>query len=186
MRNIIAIILIIISIGAFFFLTLPVYDSLSSVQQEIGSYDEALSTATELASARQEQQDAYNQVSEQNRTELAKLLPDSIDNIRLIIDIDGIASRYGLLIKGIRIDQGGAGASADAKTTNSQPANQATYGTIGLSFSVDATYGQIDAFLKDLERSQRLVDVTSLSFSSSDSGKDLYTFSLGLKTYWMK
>ena len=55
---------------------------------------------------------------------------------------------------------------------------------IGLSFSVAGTYTNLRAFLADLERSLRIVDVRALSFTAGD--KDSNEYSIELDTYWFK
>ncbi|HEY4508002.1 MAG TPA: hypothetical protein VJJ47_03955, partial [Candidatus Paceibacterota bacterium] len=58
------------------------------------------------------------------------------------------------------------------------------YGTLSLSFSTTATYGEFADLLRELERSLRLVDVRSIAIKSSPSKR--YDFSLTLETYWLR
>ena len=51
--------------------------------------------------------------------------------------------------------------------------------------TVTASYDNFIAFLKDLEKSLRLVDVVSLTFTAPESSPT-YDFTIGLKTYWLK
>jgi Tfp pilus assembly protein PilO len=63
-------------------------------------------------------------------------------------------------------------------------ADNSKYGTVGISFSVTASYDNFQNFLTDLEKSLRLVEITDLSVNGNNTG--LYDFSVGLKTYWLK
>ena len=103
---------------------------------------------------------------------------DAVENVGLIIDINNIAAKYGMSIKNTRIN----GASSDK--SNSTGPNSNKYGSITMSFVVSTTYENFLAFLSDLEASLRLVDVTSLSFSSAQQGR--YDYNITLQTYWLK
>ena len=108
------------------------------------------------------------------------MLPDAVDNVGLIIDMQNIAANRGMLLKGARVTEGGA--VGDAAQGLGPDASK--YGTITMTFVVNTTYENFSVFLKDLESSLRLLDVTSLSFSSTKEGR--YDYSVTLQTYWLK
>jgi Tfp pilus assembly protein PilO len=117
-------------------------------------------------------------VSAEDMANLLKLLPDNIDNVRLIIDIDEMAKAHGLPIGGFK-------AETSADTSKVIGASKANYGTLTLSFSVSANYNAFLAFMKDLERSLRILDITSINFNASDT-RSVYDYSVTIKTYWLK
>lgn len=108
---------------------------------------------------------------------LEKLLPDHFDNIRLIMDIDAIASKYNVLIRKVDVSNAGSTESGLGKNTDS-------YNSLSLDFTIEATYDNFQRFLDDLTNSLRMVDVTNLSFQASSL--NLFRYSLSLKTYWLK
>ena len=57
-------------------------------------------------------------------------------------------------------------------------------GAVTLGFSVSGSYENLQAFLADLAKSLRLVDVTSVTFSSND--RNVYDYNIELQTYWLK
>jgi Tfp pilus assembly protein PilO len=118
------------------------------------------------------------EIDPENLVKLEKLLPDNIDNIKLIIDMNRIAQKHTLSLKNIRLD---SGVKIDSEKIGK---DNKKYGTVGLSFSVNSSYDNFQNFLNDLEKSLRLVDITDLSVTSNDTG--LYDFSVSLKTYWLK
>jgi hypothetical protein len=63
--------------------------------------------------------------------------------------------------------------------------DQSLYGTLTLSFSTTATYTTFLAFMRDLEKSLRLIDIVSVQFASSDTNQ-LYDYTVSIKTYWLK
>jgi Tfp pilus assembly protein PilO len=60
-----------------------------------------------------------------------------------------------------------------------------------LQFTTQTTYANFVAFMKELEASLRIVDITSLTIqpvpnSSSANVEPLYRFTIAVKTYWLK
>lgn len=178
MSNIISIVLILASLGAFFGYIDPTYKEIKSLGEERQAYTRALNNSRQLQEERDKFLQKYNSIAFSDRDKLVKLLPDNIDNVRLIIDIDEMARKYNMPISGFS-----ANASSDASTVIG--ANQAPYGTLTLSFSITASYSTFLAFMRDLERSLRILDITSLGFSSSDSSQ-VYDYNVTVKTYWLK
>ena len=113
---------------------------------------------------------------------LKQLLPNNIDNVRLIIDINNIAQKRGLIVRNPSI-------ISDASTNQSQSEVAVRNLTpdkssVVISFSVSASYEILKMFLGDLDRSLRIVDIDSVAFSSND--KNLYDYKISLRTYWLK
>jgi Tfp pilus assembly protein PilO len=191
MNLITPIVLIIISIGTFVFYIDPGYRgqdltgvdrSVQSLQQELAEYQKASNNAETVRSKRQSLQDTKNSFSLADLSKLQYLLPDNIDNIKLIIDMNNIASKHSLVLKGAKLDTGDTNTNKNESTKIGL--DNKKYGTVKISFSVSSTYSNFQDFLKDLERSLRLVDITDLSVNGSDNG--IYDFSVSLNTYWLK
>ena len=176
-----------LAFGAFFLYTQPTYDSTKVLQAEISRYNEALSKAAELQQLKQSLLSRYNAFNPTDLTRLQKLLPDHVDNVRLILDLDNLAGAHGMAVQNVVI----SGPSSDANTS--------AVGTIGavrqkvdsltLKFSTAATYPQFAQFLGALESSLRLVDIVSLNLvpeSSPLGGEPLYRFDITVRTYWLK
>lgn len=185
MNLITPIILIAISIGTFFMYINPNYQgdnlggdvrSIKSLQAEDEQYQTALNNTEEINMKRQDLVDKQGQISPTDLAKLELLMPDSVDNVSLVVNINQIAQNHGLVLKNIKLDP-------VIKSDTNQSQNTKT-GTLGLSFSVSTSYNNFYAFLSDLENSLRLVDITDLSITGNDTG--VYDFSLSLKTYWLK
>ena len=187
MNLITPIILIIISIGTFFFYVDPNYrgtdlsngaQSIQDLQKEDAQYQASLNNTTAIRMKRQTLMDKESGINPSDLSKLQKLLPDNIDNIKLVIDINQIAQTHNLTLKDIKLD-------TSIKTNpNKLGVDTSKHGTVGLSFSVTSSYDNFQNFLTDLEKSLRLVDITDLSVTGNDTG--IYDFSVGLKTYWLK
>jgi hypothetical protein len=92
MRFITPIILTGIAITFFFVVTNPLYNSISVIKAEGASYNEALDNSKALANVRDQLTAKSNNIDSDNLIKLQKLLPDNVNNIRLILEIEKIAS----------------------------------------------------------------------------------------------
>jgi len=177
MTNIFSLIMILVSFGLFFGYIDPTYKEVREVFAQKSETDKMLGNANELVKQRDELLVKYKQVNTADLEKLMKLLPDNIDNVRLIIDIDEIAKKYGMrardFVTSVNAESGAIGSA------------QKPYGTLTLSFTTAATYQTFTAFLADLQKSLRLIDVASIDFSSPDDSQ-VYTYKVSLKTYWLK
>ena len=177
MNYTISIILIVVSFFLSVFYTSPLFEELNVLSAEKASLDKSLGDSKGLRTTLAEKEVLYNNLSEDDKTRLNKLLPDSIDNVKLIIDIDNIASKYNLKLRNIDI-------KADKPGEFTGDNVNKDYGTAKLRFSVTAPYDNFKLFLNDLEDSLRLVDISSLTFNSGE--KNLNDYNIELKTYWLK
>jgi hypothetical protein len=202
MRFIMPIVLIGISIAIFFVFTSPIYNGITELRAQSASYNEALGNSKALENERDKLTAKYNAIDPNNLLKLQKLLPDNIDNIRLILEIEQIAAPYGMVLKDVRYNattqqttgttsvagaiQGGGG----TVTTNKD------YGVWDLEFSTVGTYSNFLNFTRDIESNLRIVDISSIQFSSdsvtkvglsqSSSSADAYKYDFKIKTYWLK
>lgn len=175
--NIVPIILLIASIGLFFGYIDPTNTKIKELLAEKTNYNLALDKSKELGLERDRLLVKFNEMPKADKDKLLKLLPDNIDNIRLIIDIDNMAKAYGMRIRNFKAEV------ANQKETLGK--DLTPYGTLTLSFSTTASYNFFLTFMKDLEHSLRIMDVTSIVFNSSDTNQ-LYDYNVTLKTYWLK
>ncbi len=180
MRYLMPIIFIGAAIASFFFYTNPQYQAIKAQAASYQAIVEANAKATQLRAVREKLTGDRAKIPQENIDRLLSTLPDGVENVRLIIDIDNIASEYGLRIRNTKIND-----LSSKSTSNTAGPDSNRYGTISMAFSVTSSYETFLQFLGDLESSQRLVDVTNLTFGAT--GKDdVYDFNLTIQTYWLK
>ena len=185
------------AIGGFFLLTEPLYQGISLKRQQIAAYDEALNNSKALEAERDKLTQKYNSFDPNNLSRLEKLLPDNVDNIRLILEIEKIASPYGMALKDVKYDV----VSKNSAVSQTQIAGviqpggnngNKNYSVWNLEFSTQATYNNFLSFVKDLEDNLRIVDIASIQFSSNTSLglsptlSEAYKYNFKIKTYWLK
>ena len=199
MRFITPIILVGIAVTLFFMFTNPIYSDISALKGEITSYNEALDNSKALENERDKLTAKFNSISKDDLMRLEKLLPENVDNIRLILEIEQIALPYGMVLKDVKynvidksnINDGGTvvqGGGINKETPKD-------YGIFDLEFSTTGTYTNFINFTKDLESNLRIVDISSVSFSSGSAptgvgvkttSPEVYTYNFKIKTYWLK
>lgn len=179
MKKLIPVILILAAVGIFFGFIDPQYEKLKEDRAQKAEYDRVLGQSKELVSKRNALKEARNLISPADEDRLKKILPDTVDNVRLVLDIDTIARAYGIVISSISIDGDDSGKGDRALARKTQE-----YGTISVTFGFRADYGIFVRFMRDLEHALRLVDVTSVTVAASDLGQ--YSYTISLKTYWLR
>ena len=130
----------------------------------------------ELREARDRLLSRYNTILRQDLERLETLLPKTPATGGIITQLDRLASSHALLLK-----------SVDVKETQQQATSPITRSRgrarqLTINTNLVGSYQSFRAFLQDLERSLRLMDVESLSFSSG--GENVYQFTLRASAYW--
>ena len=173
---------------SFFYFTTPVLEEINGLKADRVKYTQALVNANKLDARQRELQDIKINLDPNDLVDLEQLLPNNIDNVRLIIDINTIAKKNGLTVKNPSIaGEAGKDQPAGAGTppiTNNVKRSGSDKNLVVISFSVSASYEILKRFLDDLSRSLRIVDIESVSFSGND--KNLYDYKISLRTYWLK
>lgn len=167
----------------FFTFTDKIWEEIRGLKTQKVELEMGITQANELLLRQQELLKSYNAIADDQKERLDKLLPDNIDNVRLIIDMNNIAKFHGMSLRGVSVVGGEAKAGQQAAEAQSGE-SLLSADSVVISFSVVASYEAFKEFLRDLSTSLRLVDVVSLSIATGE--KNLYTFNLGLKTYWLK
>lgn len=180
MKNIIPLILIAAAVWIFWGYTSVIYKEAGGLREVRTDYENKLAQANEFQRKYEGLVSAYQSFSEADLTHLSRLAPDKMDAIRLAIGVSEIAARQGLLIEDIKI-------SEPAKETK-EAVTESGLGNTDLSFSVTSGYERFVAFLQDLEKSLRILDVTNIEFATAKdfAGSSSYNFNLGLRAYWLK
>lgn len=194
-RNIISIILIIISIAIFFVFVNPMFQEINAMKKQTSSFEKALVNSNELEKKRNELVTKSSSIPREDLNRLNKLVPDAVDNIRLILEIEEIAHNHGMYLKDVSDDDNtktDVKAVTPATAIDTKKQVNKDYGTWNLGFSVEGDYKDFLGFVEDLENNLRIVDISSIKFLSDSSSlgsktkTDVYRYSFKIKTYWLK
>src|ERR1700739_101921 len=164
MRNIFSIIFLAGAIAVFFLYTSPAYDGTQALAAQNAQYNAALDKATQLQEIKQNLLSKYNSFDPNAINRLTTMLPDQVDNIRLILDLDTLAGTYGMSVRNVDISPPDteSGSVVSSIASAAQP-----YDSLTIQFSTRGTYEQFTQFLTALESSLRLVDLVTLTVSPS-------------------
>ena len=177
------------ALGVFFMYTQPTYDSARILQQEVDKYNEALGKAAELQQLKQTLLSRYNAFDPESLDRLKKLLPDHVDNVRLVLDLDNLAGSHGMALQNVIISNPSSETGGGSSLGTIGAARQ-KYDSLTLKFSTRATYPRFIQFLESLESSLRIVELVSLNLAPDTppavSGEPQYRFDITLRTYWLK
>ncbi|MEN9524456.1 MAG: hypothetical protein RL536_525 [Candidatus Parcubacteria bacterium] len=193
-RNVTAIILIVLAIGIYVTFTRAKLAEVNQVREVNNQYTLALANANELIKVRDSVLEDYNNIDEKDRSRLDKMLPNTVDNIRLIIDLNDFALNRGVFLKNVKA----VASSVATKPQSTPPVRPAGAGTnaasgniptpildtVNVSFGWTSAYQQGIDFLRDLEADLRIMDVTHLNLTANANGT--YDFDASIKTYWLR
>jgi len=186
-RNITATILIVLAAGIYFTVTQSAWDAAKQVKLVNDQYISAIANAQQLISVRDKVLNDYNNVSQADRDRLDKMLPSTVDNIRLIIDLNNVAVQHGISLKNVRAVAASAqpaSAAAPVQAPSASGISAPTLDTVNISFAVTAPYQQFISFMQDIEANLRIMDINHLSVSVGDNG--MYSFQVDMTTYWLR
>ena len=160
-------------------LTKPLLSEVTTLRAEKARLEAGLANATQLKEVRDGLLQKAHDFPKEDLDRLVKMLPDNVDNVKLIIDMNNLARGSGMNIRSVKIktDDGTSGKDVIAESGQKK-------GAVTLSFGVSGPYNNFQDFLGRLAKSLRLVDVTAISFGSNE--KNFYDYGVDIQTYWLK
>ncbi|MDO8522363.1 MAG: type 4a pilus biogenesis protein PilO [bacterium] len=197
-KIIISIVSLAIAGGVFFIYTESAYSNTQLLQTNIDRHNQALDKAAELKKLQETLLSRFNAFNKDEVDRLHKLLPDHVDNVRLILDLDHLASTFGMALQNVVISSP-ASESAGTTVIGSIGAGKEKYDSLTLRFSTHGTYANFVAFMESLESSLRIVDLVALSLSPEAPGsaakgtntpaaasESSYKYDITVRTYWLR
>ncbi|MFT5360179.1 MAG: Tfp pilus assembly protein PilO [Candidatus Paceibacteria bacterium] len=115
------------------------------------------------------------------------MIPASVDNIKLAIEIQTIGENQGLSVESVQYDPKTEQEKPKGLSSSSSESNS-LFEVFELEISAKGSYSKFLGFLREIEESLRIVDVVNVEFSSDSSflNEDLYTYNIIIKTYRLK
>jgi len=158
--------------------------NISTLLKNKKDYDNALSIAADYNTKIVKANTEYNNATQKLPiSTLNKILPSSIDSVIIIYKLTQIAALPGsnMLLTDPRFADDGANAGGPSDPNKK-------YNTLSVDFSMQGTYDSMKFFLKNLENSDRVFNVTKLDFSSDPSAKStsILKYSMTVETYYLK
>jgi hypothetical protein len=148
--------------------------TVENLRAQIGIDDQALAAAGRYDAREADLASQRNAIPADELDRLQAYVPDSVDTVRVVIDLNALAARTGVSLSDFAVAN--ASSAASGSLTNS-----ALTDSVDLSLTVTGTYGSFRTFLQGLETSLRPYDVVDIGVKSSATG--VYTYALTLRTY---
>ena len=179
MKNNTAIVLLLLSIGLFYTFTNSQYREAKELSALANEYQSVLKNISQIVELRDSLLATYATIPVVEIDRMNKVLPDNIDTVRLALDLDSMAARYGISIKNIQTILG-TNRNANLIVL---PEYESAYETATFMFGFVSSYDNFMRFLADIEKNLRIMDIKSITFQTSDSG--FYDYQVSAETYWL-
>lgn len=132
-------------------------------------------------------------ITKEKRDRLEKAIPRGVHAPEFLILMENLTNANGILLSSINISSEDKGqknppSSAPKTASNTEPSSSTKVeGIINeypVNIAITAQYESLKRFMKDLEQSLRLVDVSDVSFGGMEKKTDSTSISIKLKTYY--
>lgn len=171
--------------GMFFGYVNPTWSgSIAAAKTSIALDDQALAAASQYAAQQDTLAAARDAIDPADLARLDVFLPDSVDNVGLILDLNALAARSGLELTSIDVLSNTSSGASAASQQGLPAAGASPTGSIDLSLSATGTYASLESFLVGVERSARLLQVRDVVVKGSDTG--VYTYQMALRLFWLR
>ncbi|KND50354.1 MAG: putative pilO [Parcubacteria bacterium C7867-007] len=163
----------------------PTYkNTISTTQSRIDSYESALAAAKRFSAKEADLAQQRAAIDPASIARLEAFLPDGVNNVQLILDLDGLAARSGMTLSNFNIDVSSVtnGVSATDPTAlvleTGDPVD-----SIELSVEATGTYSEFRTFIDGIERSLRPLDIVNIEVSNGANG--IYRYTMTMRIYWL-
>ena len=179
------IVLLLLALAIFVGYVNPTYTKhILVLQSQIKQYNSTLAAAGDFNRKESELATARTAIPADAIARLQAFLPDGVDNVQLILDLNSLAAKTGIQLSNFDI-QSSVSASAD-QSSGALPLETSARATDSIDVTVSATgtYSSFRAFLDGVERSLRPLDLVQMTLTDSATG--VYTYNLTFRIYWMR
>lgn len=183
---------LILSVGIFFAYIKPTWSGpVKEIKNAIEKDEQALIAADEYKKKQNVLASARNAIDQDNLNRLSVFLPDSVDNVGLILNINALAARSGLSLANIDVVTENIQGAGNKSSASSEPSSGALQvaranpvGSVDMSLSAIGTYSALQAFISGIEKSARILDVRDITVKGSDTG--VYNYQMTIRLYWLR
>lgn len=199
MQRILPLLLLVFAVALFFLYVKPTYSGpITATRAQIASYDDALAAAQRFQQKEAQLTEQRAQIPSDSLARLSEFLPDGVDNVQLILDLDALAARSAVTLSEFSTQGDSTGTSGSTATSAAASADTSTIPTLGsgnlgsnspvdsldLTFKATGSYAAFRTFLSGMENSLRPLDVTDLQITQSTTG--VYTYGVTVRIYWLR
>jgi len=223
-KPILSLVVIILSLGFGIFYGKPQYDRVQEKRANLVSLADTSKSIQAIETIIAETGKSLSEVGAEDVTRFNVFLPETIDSVRLANNLQHVGTADNVVFLDIKVeedkkklktkdiqpvsamstlsnvlslDRSGTQVGTTPANPSGAAASNKKYATTKASFSFIATYTDFSKFLKDIERSLGLINITSLSFQEFEGGTvtdgspakssvTFYKFAVEFETYSLK
>lgn len=180
-NRILSLFALVFALGIFFMYVEPSWNgTITETKAKIAGDEKALAAAAAYSNQQQKLASARNAIPQENLTKLETLLPDSVNNVGLILDLNALAARSGISLSNLDV----AAVNTSSSAIGALPAAASPIGSINLSLSAAGSYTAFQSFLQGIEKSARILDIQDIAVKGSDTG--VYAYQVKMRLYWLR
>ncbi|HEY4515568.1 MAG TPA: type 4a pilus biogenesis protein PilO [Candidatus Paceibacterota bacterium] len=181
MKSTSGLIMIFLGILILFFLGKPFFADVSALKDEQKKYKDAVEQISKIEETKNDLLSRLEALSPEERQKIDAFLPTRAEMVRLIASLDGVASRHG-----ISLEEASSGQSmTDTSRSVSESDLPQSYNSKTVTLGFTASYSAMVNFLKDVEKSLRIVDIVSIDSAKAGDSGSLFQYKVSLQTYWV-
>lgn len=189
----------IIAGGLYFTYVQPTLSEIKFTEASAKEYETAIENYTKLKMKLAEKMAQSQELTPLQRERLNALLPNTIDEIKTLIEIEELARTHKMSISELAVKKQEAASAAPTATQQVAPADpamdpssatqqanstNAAFTPVDISFTVSGTYLDFRAFLETIEHSLVFYDASELHFTVGEG--DVIDFPMTVRTYAFK
>ena len=156
------------------------FPEIKKLRKQASSYNETINTAKKVRSSIDKTLGEYNAISQDNVDRINKMVPSGAESMELVVQMDDMMRKNGLSLNSINTKD----IAAQKLDSNSQKNDSMFAESVFLSIEAQGSYESFRSFIKELEKSLRLIDVISVEINPV--GQDNYSYSIEAVSYWRK
>lgn len=157
-RYLIPLLLVIISGAMVVVYVVPTYENIRVIQLEAQAVEEDIGSARAASEKLSEFAAEVAKFPDDGLERLDTIIPASLDPVKFIVDIDAIALRHGLALRGPKV-----------QSTSGTPDRPLPYVEHTITFGVRANYDTFKALLLDLEENLAVGDIKKIGIKTGDA-----------------
>ncbi len=175
---------LLIAIGLFFGYISPTYATkIEPLQGQIKQYNSTLAAAADFQKKEAQLAADRNAIPADAIARLETYLPDGVDNVQLILDLNALAAKSGVQLSNFDIKTDTTTSSDGAAGQLPLDANNQKVDSLDLTVKAVGTYGAFRTFLNGVEQSLRPMDLVQLDIENSPTG--VYNYDMTFRIYWL-
>lgn len=185
MKLIAPLVVILVSIGMYFFYIDTALPEVQALREKKSGYDDVIQKTVEIGKLRDDILAEYSNISESDADRLNKLIPEKFNAVLFANDINTMIVNNGLTVKDFKTNP----QRTEDRSLITENIEEIPYVTNVVTFRVIGDYDKFMKFLKETESSLRLIDVVKLSIKNTGGTKstdNFLEFSVEVNTYSLR